>query len=78
VIPTLLSWILLDPTRVAFSSFPMAFPCRVTPTPALLPAPPPTPAPKPASVPPAAVAIRPPLVTPMTVVAAAGDCEGLG
>jgi len=56
----------------------MAFPCSATPipTPELLPAP--TPVLRPAPVPPAAVAMRPPLVTPMTVVAAAGDCEGLG
>lgn len=66
---------LLDPTSVAFSSLPMALLCRATftPTPELLPAPraPVNPAPAP-------VAMRPPLVTPMTVVAAAGDCEGLG
>lgn len=77
---------LLEPTSVAFSSFPIELALLVLPpvaattaeveeTDADADAEDEAAAAAAAAV---AAAMRPPAVTPMTVVAAAGDCEGLG
>lgn len=75
---------LLEPTSVAFSSFPIALALLVLPPVAATTAEvedadadaeDEAAAAAAAAV---AAAMRPPAVTPMTVVAAAGDCEGLG